>query len=108
MDINGLCHSNIDGIGSMAYSDSNDATEMNTDEKRRLFKILDSQSEQLDRLEVGMYGDEKNKIKGVIERLVHVEHWITKANLKIAMVTGIFTAMLFALKLAWDYITAKK
>lgn len=97
-----------DSMARFFQSMANTNHPMTHDDQHKLFSMLEEQTKKLERLELGMYGDEHNRIKGMMDRLIHVEKWITGANTKIAMVTGVFTAILFMLKMAWDYITVRK
>lgn len=77
-------------------------------EKQRLFDILNAQSKQLDRLEKGMFGDEKLKIPGLISDMIVVKDWIVKYKLKIAFVSGIFTTIGFLITKVWEYLTHQR
>lgn len=80
---------------------------MTEDEKGRLFATLDAQTNQLRRLEMGMYGDEKLGHKGLVKDMEYVLRWITKSKVKIAWVSGFCTAIGFGIKGLWDWITRK-
>lgn len=56
----------------------------------------------------GLFGEPHLQQRGLIDRVVHIERWITKANLKVAAVTSVFTAALFAVKMAWEWLSAHK
>ena len=77
---------------------------LNDDEKHRLFEILKLQSEQLARLEQGMFGDDKLKQKGLIADMVEVKEWITNSKQKIATITGVCLTVGFLLKMLWEWV----
>lgn len=84
---------------------------MNPEDQKHLFKVLadqtktlNEQTNQLRRLELGMYGDEKNGVRGIIERVTHIEKWITNSKLKIAWLSGGVAVVVVALKMAWEWI----
>lgn len=85
----------------------NDANPLNDDEKRRLFMTLDAQTKQLERLEQGMFGDEKLKQPGLINDMIYVKRWISAYRLKIAYITGACTAIGYLATKAWEYFTTK-
>lgn len=78
------------------------------DEKNRLFMTLDKQTEQLKRLELGMYGDAELGQPGLIKNMAYVLRWISEQKLKVAFISGICVAVGFAIKAVWEYITARK
>lgn len=49
---------------------------------------LDAQDSKLEKLELGMYGDEKLKIPGLIADMKTVKKWINQQKLKVALVAG--------------------
>jgi hypothetical protein len=83
-------------------------TELTIADKKRLFATLDAQTRQLDKLEVGMYGDKQLKIPGLVNDMIDVKAWITKYKLRIAYIAGICTLAGFLVKAAWEYIIGSK
>lgn len=78
--------------------------QLTDDEKNRLFDTLDAQTRQLQSLERGMYGDKDNRVKGVLDRLAHIEAWVTRSKMKIAYISGAVGAAVVGLKMGWDWI----
>lgn len=76
------------------------------DEKNRIFMTLDAQTEVLESLKRGMYGDDKNKQKGLVDDVQDIKAWVEKSKKKIAYLTGIATAVGFLLNKAWDWWTS--
>lgn len=73
---------------------------MTPDEKDKLICSVE-------RIERGLYGDPENGVRGVIDRVAHIERWITKQSLRIAFLTGIFITIGFLIKTAWEWVTRK-
>ena len=83
-------------------------SQLNDDEKRRLFQTLDLHTQQNDETNRGLYGDKKNGVKGALERLDKIETWIENHNLKTAYVSGSVAAGILFLKIGWDWLTKMK
>lgn len=77
------------------------------DEKNRLFMTLDAQTRQLERLDRGMYGDEKLRQPGLIDDMIEVKKWIMGAKLKITFLSGIGMTIGFLLSRAWEWFVGK-
>lgn len=82
-------------------------SQLTEQEKNLLFETLEKQNKSLARLEQGMYGDDQLGIKGLISDMHYVKKWIAGHKLKVAYLTGIFTAVGFGVKAAWEYVTRK-
>lgn len=76
-------------------------------EKQRLFLTLDAQTKQLERLERGMYGDDKLKQPGLIEDMLAVKKWIMEAKLKITFLSGIGMTLGFIASKIWEWLIGK-
>lgn len=77
---------------------------MTPDEKTKLFKILEEQTSDLQDLKRGMYGDKANGVKGLLDRVKHIESWITASKMKIAYISGGIGALVIGLKMAWEWL----
>lgn len=77
---------------------------LSEDEKHRLFMTLDAQTKQLNKLETGMFGDEKLRQKGLIDDMIEVKNWIQQAKLKVTFIAGIGAACGFFFTKIWEYI----
>lgn len=96
--------------------------DMTQEDKNRLFMTLDEivrkqkaqdvilsmQSDQLAKLEQGMFGDIKLKQDGLIQDMIFVKDWISKNKLRTAYLTGIITTVFFGIKTAIDWLVGKK
>jgi hypothetical protein len=80
---------------------------LNKNEKNRLFMTLDKHTEQNEKIERGLYGDQQNKVKGLIERVETIERWIMQHNIKTAYISGITAAVIVMLKVGWDWICSR-
>lgn len=77
-------------------------SQLSEDEKNRLFMTLDLHTKQNETLMRGMYGDEENKVKGLMDRTEHIEAWITRSKMKIAWLSGSMAVVVIGLKMAWE------
>jgi len=82
-------------------------TNLDDDEKRRLFQTLDLHTRQNEAIDRGLYGDKVNKVKGALDRIEAIELWITKHNLKTAYVSGATATAMIAAKMFWDWMVEK-
>lgn len=70
-------------------------------------RILNIQSSQLNKLDLGMFGDEKIKFDGVVKDVAVMKIWISGFKMKIAWIAGLFMGVGFSLEKLWDWITRK-
>lgn len=89
-------------------------SQLTEDEKNRLFLTLDLHTEQNkemkkqnENIERALYGDEKNKVKGLLERVGTIEGWITDSKAKIVFWSGAAFGVLMVVKALWDWIKTK-
>lgn len=68
---------------------------------------LDKHTEQNDKIERGLYGDEINKVKGIIERVEKIEIWISNHNLKTAYLSGAVAVIVLSIKIGIDWLIVK-
>ena len=80
---------------------------LSIDEKNRIFMTLDAQTETLESLKRGMYGDLKNKQRGLVDDVQDIKAWIERSKRKIAYIAGIGTAIGFVFSKAWEYFMGK-
>lgn len=80
---------------------------MTDDEKNRLFMTLDAQTKQLNRLEQGMFGDDKLQQPGLIKDMLEVKAWILRYRMKAAFVSGAGAVIGFILAKIWEVLTRK-
>ena len=77
-------------------------------EKERLFSTLDSQSLTLEELKRGMYGDDKNKVPGVLKDVADIKDWISNSKKKITFISGFAAGIGFLLAKAWEWVVNHK
>ena len=80
---------------------------MSPEEKSQLFKILGEQSETLSELKRGMYGDDKNKQKGVIQDVAEIKAWIEKSKVKVTIISTVAATIGFFLNKGWEWAVHK-
>lgn len=95
--------------------------DLTQDEKDRLFLTLDAhtetlkgqnataakQSEKLQLLEQGMFGNKQLRQPGLISDVEDVKKWIAKMSLNIAYISGGISLAVIAGKAIWDWATKK-
>ena len=88
-------------------------SQLNDDEKRRLFQTLDKHTEQNDKIERGLYGDKPNKVKGALDtiedlktEIIKINTWINKYQLKTAYLSGAVAGVILYFKYIWDWFMA--
>jgi hypothetical protein len=83
---------------------------MNHHNKERLFATLDKHTEQNEELIRGVYGDKKNEVKGLLERMALVEKWIMEQKFNQVRLAGGISALtaivVCGAKMVWDIIVA--
>lgn len=89
-------------------------SQLSEDEKTRLFMTLDKHTEQNEKIERGLYGDEPNNVKGALDQIEElrsqvrgIQSWISKHNLKTAYMSGFVACVVIGAKMFWDWLMAK-
>lgn len=80
---------------------------MQTDFQTELLKRMDAQDVKLCAIERGLYGDEKNRIRGLIDDMTDLKKWQSNISAKILFVSGVCTAICFSAKMFWEWMTKK-